>query len=83
MLVQELDYEIKDRKGSENPILDLLSQIVINEAHEIPIFECFSDEQLFRAQVERLHVNIVNYLVTREMRRGWTKDDRTFFFLQW
>jgi len=44
MLLQEFDYEIKDRKGSENPIVEHLSRLVIHDANEPPISDCFPDE---------------------------------------
>jgi len=79
VLLQEFDYEIEDRKGSENLVVDHLSRIVASDISESPICDCFYNEQLFRAQVEPWFANIVNYLVTREMLRGWKKDARAYF----
>ena len=70
MLLLEFDYEIKDRKGSENPVADHLSRLVTNEASEPSISDCFPNEQLFKDQVEPWFAIIVNYLVTGEMPGG-------------
>jgi hypothetical protein len=46
LLLQEFDYEIKDRKGTENLVADHLSRIPI-PPDDIPITDAFPDEQLF------------------------------------
>ena len=57
--------EIKDKKGSDNVIVDYLSRLerTTEEEKEIKIDENFLDEQLFllSAQVP-WYANIVNYL---------------------
>ena len=50
-------------KGFENLITDHLSRIVCRGT-EAPIFECFSNEQLFVLQSDPWYADIVNYLVT-------------------
>ena len=37
---KEFNYEIKDKKGADNPLADLLSRIVMNDASESPICDC-------------------------------------------
>jgi len=69
LLLREFDYKTKDRKGFENPVADHVFRLVTHDASEPPISDRFSDEQLFRAPVEPLFANIVNYLVTGEMPR--------------
>ena len=50
LLLQELDLEIKDKKGSDNVIADHLSRIekLDEEKEEIEIEENFPNEQLFQ-----------------------------------
>ncbi|CAN6579304.1 unnamed protein product [Malus baccata var. baccata] len=45
LLLQEFDIEIRDKKGSENVVVDHLSRMVHNE-ESLPILETFPDEQL-------------------------------------
>ena len=65
LLLQEFDLEIKDKKGSDNVIVDHLSRLerITEEEKEIEIAENFLDDQLFMlsAQVP-WYADIVNYL---------------------
>ena len=65
LLLQEFDLKIKDKKGSDNVIVDHLSRLekTTEEEKESEIAENFPDEQLFllSAQVP-WYVDIVNYL---------------------
>ncbi|CAN6695216.1 unnamed protein product [Malus baccata var. baccata] len=45
LLLQEFDLEIKDKKGSDNVVVDHLSRLV-REEEVLPISETFPDEQL-------------------------------------
>ena len=45
--LQEFDCDIRDKKGSENPIADHLSRIVYTRGTEALISECFPNEKLF------------------------------------
>ena len=47
LLLQKFDCEIRDKKGSDNPIVDHLSRIVCIKGTEDAISKCFPDEQLF------------------------------------
>jgi hypothetical protein len=48
LLLQELDLEIKDKKGSENVVVDHLSRLLHDEeGNELPLNENFPNEQLF------------------------------------
>ncbi|KAM1948695.1 hypothetical protein ACFX15_008850 [Malus domestica] len=50
LLLQELDIEIRDKKGSENVVADHLSHLV-HEEEVVPIPETFPDEQLMSIEV--------------------------------
>ena len=48
LLLQEFDFEIKDKKGSENVVADHLSRILHETSSDIlPLRDSFPDEQLF------------------------------------
>ena len=68
LLLQGFDLEIKDKKGSDNVIVDHLSRLekTTEEEKEIKIAENFPDEKLFllSAQVP-WYANIVNYVAYR------------------
>ena len=51
MLLHEFECEIKNGKGSEDPLVDHLSGIVIDDICATPI-ECFPNEQLFGVYVK-------------------------------
>ena len=54
LLLQEFDLEIKDKKGSDNVIVDRLSRLEMTDGNEkgTEITENFLDEQLFVLTVE-------------------------------
>ena len=65
LLMQEFDLEIKDKKGSDNVIVDHLSRLekTAEIEKETKIAKTFPDEQLFLLSVQTLwYVDIVNYL---------------------
>ncbi|KAM2032528.1 hypothetical protein ACFX1T_014532 [Malus domestica] len=68
LLLQELDLEIRDKKGSENVVADHLSRIMHHEGDNdlVPISETFPDEQLFtiKSSVTPWYADYVNYLVS-------------------
>jgi len=49
LLLQEFDFEVKDRRGCENQVADHLSRLEgkENDEHEIDIDNSFPDEQVF------------------------------------
>ncbi|XP_062093944.1 uncharacterized protein LOC133799979 [Humulus lupulus] len=49
LLLQEFDLEIKDKKGSENRVVDHLSRLIRDEDN-LPIEEIFLDEELLAMQ---------------------------------
>ena len=65
LLLQEFDLEIKDKKGSDNVIVDHLSRMEKPTKKErvTKIEENFPDEQLFQVLIQLpRHTDIVNYL---------------------
>ena len=47
LLLQEFNYEIRDKKGVENVVADHLSRILVETSHdEEPLHDSFPDEQL-------------------------------------
>ena len=65
LLLQEFDLEIKDKKNSDNVIVDHLSRLekTTEEEKEIEIAENFLDEKLFVLPVKiPWYADIVNYL---------------------
>ncbi|CAN6697951.1 unnamed protein product [Malus baccata var. baccata] len=67
LLLQELDIEIRDKKGSENVVADHLSRMV-HEEDAVPIIETFPDEQLMSVKVsEPWYADLVNYLVSKHV----------------
>ena len=63
--MQEFDLEIKDKKGSENVVLDHLRHL-IQEEEILPLKEDFSNEQLLAITSSTpWYVHIVNFLSSR------------------
>ena len=65
LLLQEFDLEIKDKKGSDNVIVDHLSRLERTAGTEkrIEIVKIFPDEQLLMLTIQTpWYANIVNYL---------------------
>ncbi|KAL8125012.1 hypothetical protein AgCh_012617 [Apium graveolens] len=71
LLLQEFELEIKDRKGTENQVVDHLSRLEDPSATSLDktlINESLPDEQLFGVQEkEPWFADIVNYLVSNIM----------------
>ena len=65
LLLQEFDLEIKDKKSSDNVIIDHLSRLekIAEKEKDTDIAENFLDEQLFLLSVQTpWYADIVNYL---------------------
>ena len=69
LLLQEFDIEIRDKKGSENVVVDHLSRMTHGEEGDaVPIHEAFPDEQLLSIEVsEPWYADLVNYLVSKQV----------------
>ena len=70
ILLQEFDLEIKDKKGSENSVVDHLSRLHTTSLGEIS--DTFPDEQLLAIMTKvPWFAHIVNYLVTKSVPEYW------------
>ena len=78
LLLQEFDLEIKDKKGSENSVVDNLSRLHTTCSGEIS--DTFFDEQLL-AIVNKVpwFAHIVNYLVTKYVPEYWNTHQKQNF----
>jgi hypothetical protein len=82
LLLQEFDIEIRDKKGSENVVVDHLSRLTVGYTKDaIPISETFPDEQLMHIAQNPApwFTDIVNYLVTGQMPLHWGRQDKFKF----
>ncbi|NHN20577.1 hypothetical protein G6046_06495, partial [Bacillus amyloliquefaciens] len=68
LLLQEFDFQIVNRKGTENQIADHLSRLENQDIfdNEIEISENFPDEQLCNINTWKIpwYADIVNYIVS-------------------
>lgn len=63
LLLQKFNLQIRDRKGSENVVIDHLSRLIIESIGDlVPIRDFFPDEQLMFICQLSWFTNIVNYL---------------------
>jgi hypothetical protein len=84
LLLHEFDIEIRNKKGSENVVVDHLSKLVVDFNEDVVlIVKMFPDEQLMHiSQIAApWFADIVNYLVTAQMPSHWTKQDRSKFLI--
>ena len=80
-MLQEFNIEIKEKKGTENVVVDHLSRLEANKGIEDPveIEESFPDEQLFVMEAYLpWYVDFVNYLACNvlhpELSYQWKKN---------
>jgi hypothetical protein len=56
--------EIRDKKGVENSVADLLSRLQFEESAELPINDYMGDDTLLKVSTTNLwYANIINYIV--------------------
>ena len=78
LLLQEFDLEIKDKKGSENSVVDHLSRLHTTSSGEI--CDAFPDEQLLTVVTKVPWLaHIVNYLVTKSVPEYWNTHQKRKF----
>ncbi|XP_059663606.1 uncharacterized protein LOC132309307, partial [Cornus florida] len=78
----KFDFEIKDKKGSDNVVADHLSRLMVESSPNLEIHESFPDEQLFQISNGTLpwFADIVNYLATSKLPINWSKQEKDRFF---
>ncbi|KAK9008902.1 hypothetical protein V6N11_080379 [Hibiscus sabdariffa] len=66
LLLQEFDLEVKDRKGTENQVVDHLSRLdnPYNQDRDVEISDSFPDEKILFATAIPWYADIVNFLVS-------------------
>jgi hypothetical protein len=73
LLLQEFDIEIRDKKGSENVVVDHLSRLTVDYTDISPISKTFLDEQLMHIAhnpTPRI-ADIVYYLIIGQLPLQW------------
>jgi len=80
LLLQEFDITIKNKKGTENVVVDHLSRLTIDSRSDItPINDYFPDESLFYVSTMPWFANIVNFLVSGQLSAHWSTQDKRKF----
>ena len=68
LLLQEFDFEVKDRKGCENQVADHLSRLESEHTVQtnLDIDDAFPDEEILATMVENLpwYADYANYMVS-------------------
>lgn len=83
LLLQEFDIEIRDKKSYDNVVADHLSRLVVETSmNPLPLNESFLDEQLLVVSQLHWYVAIVNYIVTGQFPKSWTKQDKSKFLAE-
>ena len=79
LLLQELNLEIRDKKGSENSVADHLSRLHISGTGDIR--DSFPDENLLAVSSHApWFVHIINFLVTGSILEPWNWHRKDKFF---
>jgi hypothetical protein len=74
LLLQEFDFEIKDKMGVENSIADHLSRMQFENPQELPINDYLRDDMLYKvASVNPWYADIVNFMVAGYVPLGENK----------
>ena len=84
LLLQEFDLEIKDKKGTENLVVDHLSQLE-GSNKEIQINDDFPDKQLLASEDKNpvpWIEDLVNYLVAKVLPLEFSYQQKKIFFAQ-
>ena len=77
LLLQEFDLEIKDRRGSQNLVVDHLSRLEHIKSDSTPINDAFPFDSLYAiSEVVPWYAPIANYLVSHTFPPNFTKHQR-------
>ncbi|XP_049360661.1 uncharacterized protein LOC125825364 [Solanum verrucosum] len=83
LLLQEFDFEVKDRRGCENQVVDHLSKLEAEkkEVLELEIDEAFPDEHVLAATLDLIpwFADYANFLVSDVLSEGLTFQQRKRF----
>ena len=81
LLLQEVNLQIKDKKGVENVVADHLSRLTIaHNTHSPPINDEFLEESLLWVESTPWYAHIANFLATGEILIEWKAQDKKYFF---
>ncbi|XP_021730699.1 uncharacterized protein LOC110697623 [Chenopodium quinoa] len=76
LVLQDFDYEMRDKKGAENVVADHLSRLGGARIHEegLPIEDALMDDVLYalEAKLDPWYADIVNYLACSAIPRDFT-----------
>jgi hypothetical protein len=80
LLLQEFDITIKDKKGTENVVVDHLSRLTTDSRSDITsIDDYFPNESLFSISTMPWFANIVNFLVSGQLPAHLSAQDKRKF----
>ena len=85
LLLQEFDFEVKDRKGCENQVADHLSRMEGKQesSDEIKINDAFPDEEILAAAMEKLpwYADYANYIMSGVLTNELNHYKKSGFYL--
>jgi hypothetical protein len=80
LLLQNFDFTIKDKKGTDNVVADHLSKLIIDSTSDIPpIDDYFSNESLLSLSPMPWFANFVNFLALGYLSAHWSTQDKRKF----
>ena len=81
LMLQDLNLQIRDKKGVKNVVADHLSRLTIaHNTHNPPINDEFPEESLLLVENTPWYAHIANYWATGELLADWKAQDKKFFF---
>ena len=81
LLLQEFNFQIKDKKGVENVVANHLSSLTIaHDSHSPPNNDGFPEESLLLVENALWYAHIANYLSIEEVLVEWKAWDKKYLF---